>query len=476
MHPLLQSDLHSFDTILQSVQQYASGFLAQIDELPPGVVTPPLSPEALSEQGQGFANALQTFDQKYRPWITASAGPRYFGFVTGGATPAAVAGDWLTAAFDQNSTNSGESSTAAVEQETIHMLRQLFGLPDSFFGSFVSGATMSNFVGLALGRQWVGHQAGINVALDGLQSLPFPVRILSSAIHASAVKSLAMLGLGRNSWVSVPSLADREAIDLNALENHLKNLNGQPCIVVANAGTVNTVDFDDIQTLVALRRKYAFWLHVDAAFGGFVACTPSHQHLIQGWDQADSITIDAHKWLNVPYDSAMIFTRHKALQLEVFQNANARYLGDPEKDFNYINYTPENSRRFRALPAWFSLKAYGRQGYRAIVENNIALARQLGEFIAQSADFRLLAPVRACVVCFTLQTDDHSLQAQVNQFLQCLLERGKVVLTPTVYQGIPAMRAALVNWRTTAADLEVTKTELAQVAIEVLAQTKIPLL
>ncbi|MDJ1485072.1 pyridoxal-dependent decarboxylase [Cytophagaceae bacterium YF14B1] len=473
MNPTLQTDLQSLDTILQTTQEYALSFLNEIDNIAPGKPFSERLPAAIPEKGEGFTTALQEFHHTYRDGITAAAGPRYFGFVTGGATPAALAGDWLTSAFDQNSTNSSQSAAAQVEIETIHMLRQLFGLPESFFGTFVSGATMSNFVGLALGRQWVGKQLGINVAQEGVATLP-QLKVLSAAIHASAVKSLAMLGLGRNSLISVPTLPDREAIDLKKLEEALQSLQGTPCIVVANAGTVNTVDFDDIAAIVQLRKRYPFWLHVDAAFGGFAGCTPTYSHLLNGWQEADSITIDAHKWLNVPYDSAMIFTRHKSLQLEVFQNANARYLGDPEADFNYINYTPENSRRFRALPAWFSLKAYGRDGYRDIVETTISLAQQLGDFIEESEAFTLLAPVRICVVCFTINTPHtENLQKLVNQFLEKLVQHEKVVLTPTVYKGVPAMRAALVNWRTTQKDLEITKSELMQVVSQLLF-TSIP--
>jgi glutamate/tyrosine decarboxylase-like PLP-dependent enzyme len=209
-----------------------------------------------------------------------------------------------------------------------------------------------------------------------------------------------------------------------------------------------------MQAIKALKEKYNFWWHIDAAFGGFVACSPQYAHLIQGWEMADSIAIDLHKWLNVPYDSAVAFVqdKHLGLQLNTFQNANAAYLGDPKANFNFLNFLPENSRRMRALPAWMSMMAYGREGFQDIVERNVANARFLGELISSSVDFELLAPVRLNCVCFTLKNRP---QAEVSQFLTHLVAKGNVYMTPTVYLGQSAIRAAFVNWRTTESDVEI---------------------
>ncbi|MFE4016223.1 pyridoxal phosphate-dependent decarboxylase family protein [Streptomyces sp. NPDC059101] len=446
MHPPLAADLATLPDLLETTRQQAAALLDGLAEAPVVPARPTPEPQPLPERGTGLRDAMADFGERWQPGLSASAGPRYLGFVTGGVTPAALTGDWLTATADQNSMSSLDATGAHLERETVGWLRTLFGLSGAHEGTLVSGATMSNTVGLAIAREWLGERRGVSPAEDGVAALG-PVRVLSGAPHSSVAKGLSMLGLGRSALVTVPTLPGREAVDPAALERALQEADG-PCVLVANAGTVNTADFDDLPALAALRDRYGCWLHIDAAFGAFAALSPHHAHLADGLDLADSLCIDLHKWLNVPYDSAVQFTRRRDLQARVFQNA-AAYLGPLGDTPDLVHLTPENSRRLRALPAWFTLRAYGREGHRDIVERCADGARTLGEAVASLDGLRLLAPVRLNVVCFTLA--DSPTAARLATLADAVAH--EVFLTPTVYAGLPALRAAFSNWRTTAEDV-----------------------
>lgn len=457
MYPQLAHDRDQLSALLAEVSAYAAGVLERLDTAPAAAAPRPHPATTLPAAGISAAGALMRFIDTIAPALSASAGPRYLGFVTGGTTPAALLGDWLTATFDQNPVSWLDGATTLrLEQETLAMLRALFGLPEPLAGAFVSGATMANFVGLALAREWAGRGQGVRVSQQGLAGLP-PIEILAATPHASATKALSMLGLGRAGWQEIACRPGREMMDLAALERQLGAAAG-PCVVLASAGTVNTGDFDDFAGLARLKERYGFWLHVDAAFGGFASLSPALQPLLRGWECADSICIDLHKWLNVPYDSAVAFTRHRGLQLDVFANISA-YLGLSTADPEPIHLAPESSHRWRALPAWFTLLAYGADGCREIVERDCRLARGLGERIQQSELFDLLAPVRLNIVCFAPR--DRATSAQL---IAALRDDGAAFMTPTVLHGTPAIRAAFSNWRTTDQDLEIVWAALVRAA------------
>ncbi|MFI1995538.1 pyridoxal phosphate-dependent decarboxylase family protein [Actinoplanes sp. NPDC020271] len=444
MDSRLAADLGDLPDLLTAARDYAAGILDGLDQRPAAVPPPAAIPVPLPVQGLGGAKALELFRDRWAPGFSGSAGPRYLGFVTGGATPAALVGDWLTGTFDQNACTRQDSSAVDLERETVAWLRSLFRLKGDFSGTFVTGATMSNTVGLAIGREWLGERRGVSVARQGVAALG-DVSVLSGSPHSSVYKALSMLGIGRDQLRLVPVGQDREAVDVAALDAALSKHEG-PAIVVANAGTVNTVDFDDLVAIAALKERHDFWLHVDAAFGGFAALTPAHRHLVAGLDLADSLCIDLHKWLNVPYDAAVQFTRRPDLQVSVFQNS-AAYLTEPGPDPDPFHLTPENSRRLRALPAWFALAAYGTAGHREIVERNVALAHRFGDAVATLPGVRLLSPVRLNVVCFAVEGDPAAV-------LKAVAASGEAFLTPTVHRGVPALRAAFSNWRTRPADVD----------------------
>jgi len=456
MKEYLKNDSDQIDHILEMIKKQGTEFLNNINERTTSVDNTLISGKAdLPESGFGTEKTLRIFNERFEPIMVGSSGPRYLGFVTGGSTPASIAGDWLATIYDQNTQSAkGQGDISAnVELETIKILLELLGLPQNFLGGFVTGATMSNFTCLAVARQWLGKEQGRDIAKEGISG---KINVLTATPHSSSIKSLSLLGIGSSNITKIKTAGeDREAVSITDLEDQIIKLNGEPFILISSGGTVNTVDFDDFNAIHQLKEKYNFWWHIDAAFGGFAACSETYKHLVDGWENADSITVDCHKWLNVPYESAVFFVKedYKILQVETFQNSNAPYLGDPLESFSYLNFLPENSRRLKALPAWFSIMAYGKKGYQDIVEDNIKRSQQFGQLIKNSNDFKLLAPVRLNTVCFTLK--DERKQDAVGKFLEMLNGTGKVFMTPTFYNGHKGIRAAFVNWRTGDKDIQI---------------------
>lgn len=409
---------------------------------------PPVD-QLLPEIGVGASQAARALVEEARLTALRSSGPRFFNWATGGVTPAALAGDWLTSLFDQNA-RFWESSPFGVNLEltSIIWLKQLFGLPSAWGGTLTSGATMANFVALLAARRWAGLCNGANVEETGLYGLP-PVRLFASEyVHPTFLKVVSMLGLGRISMIRVASARDG-GFDLPRLARVLREGQGSGCIVIATAGDVNGGRFDPIGKLAELCERYDAWLHVDGAFGLFAGLSQRTAHLVDGIDAASSVVSDGHKWLNVPYDSGFVFLRDPNLLDEVLDSPSG-FLGP--SGLTLSARSPENSRRARGVVIWATLKAYGRSGYVDMVERHLALAQRLTAQILASRDFELLLPTLLNVVLFRYRPSWYpidGLDLLNEQLSERLIADG--FLYPgslTRISGVLGFRPIIMNWCT----------------------------
>jgi glutamate/tyrosine decarboxylase-like PLP-dependent enzyme len=413
---------------------------------------------ALAEHGVGGLQAVQELLTTGVEGAVHSAGPRFFHFVIGGVTPAALGADWVASVIDQdNGAWVASPIGARLEVVALGWLKDLFGLPAEWGGVLTTGATMANFTGLACARRWWGLRHGVDVDEDGWTGLPSVPVFSSGYVHPSATKALAMLGIGR---AQVRRL-ERDAagrLDVDALERALASLDGAPAIVIGNAGEVNAGDFDPIARMADLAEQHGAWLHVDGAFGLFARVSPRSAELAAGVERAHSVISDGHKWLNVPYDCGFAFVRDPALLPPVFRLA-ASYLPDMDEERpTLFNFGPESSRRARSLSVWATLRAYGRSGHRAMVERHLDLAQRIGARVEDAADLELLAPVQLNIVCFRYKPngwDDGDALDDLNRRIgEEVLADGRVFVGSTVYEGRVAFRPAIVNWQTGPDDVD----------------------
>lgn len=457
----LSADLRlEFDEVIDVLVESLPNLLRATDDrvaLPSGA-SAALSTldEPLRGSGDGGVAAIKRLIDLCERAGGNTAGPRCFHFVVGGVTPAAQAADLLASAYDAL-TYTWVLSPVGVQMElqALDWLKELFRLPREWSGVMVTGATMANFVGLAAARQWWGEQHGVDVSEVGLANLPQLPVLTSGFVHASTRKVLAMLGIGRR-HLRAFAADDVGRIDLRALRAALDELGGQPAIVVANAGEVNAGEFDPIDDMIDVARQHNCWVHVDGAFGLFARISPRTAHLADGVERADSVTVDGHKWLNVPYDSGYAFVRDHGLLARAFRYS-ADYLpdvDDPRPTPGALG--PESSRRARGFAVWATLKAYGRDGHRQIVEHCLDLAQQLADETEAAADFELMNRPELNIVAFRYNPgglDEAELDELNRRLGEAVIADGRFLVGTSKLGSRTVFRPAFSNWRTRADDV-----------------------
>jgi glutamate/tyrosine decarboxylase-like PLP-dependent enzyme len=390
------------------------------------------------------------------PGIVASAGPRYFGFVTGGAVPVTVAADWLGSAWDQNSCLYVMSPAIAVIEDVVSSwLLEMLGLPRQASVGFVTGCHMANFTCLAAARHEVLRRAGWNVEAQGLQRAPRVRVIAGGEVHISAVGALRYLGFGTEEIEIVP--ADGQGrMRVDALEATLAKGNGpfdsaqgKPTIICAQAGNVSTGASDPIGAIAQLAHARGAWLHVDGAFGLWAAAVPELRWQVAGIEHADSWATDAHKWLNVPYDSGLAIVAEAAPH-RAAMSMKASYLqrGTDEERVG-MDWVPESSRRSRVLPLYVLIKTLGREGIARIVRGNCALARQMAARLSSAPGVTILNDVVLNQVLVKFRDD-----ITTSQVIAKVQAEGTCWAGGAFWQGKQAMRISVSNWSTTEEDID----------------------
>src|SRR3954468_770896 len=435
--------------LLHQTADYASDFLATLDERP-------IRAEAtvdelfeslggpLPEEGMDPRAVIASLVEGAEPGIVGMPSGRYFGFVIGGALPAAVAADWLTSTWDQNAgLYVGGPSASVVEEVCRGWLAELLGLPADVSVAYVTGCQMAHVTALSAARHHVLAQAGFDLARDGLAAAP-PIRVVASARrHATLDRALRFLGIG-SAQIDVLPADDHGRMDVTLLR-----LDDRPTIVCAQAGEVNTGAFDDLDGAADAVAGTGAWLHVDGAFGLWAAASPDLRHLARGVERADSWATDAHKWLNVPYDSGLAFCAHPDAHRAAI-GVTASYLihSEDTQRRDQVDWTPEFSRRARGFPIYAAIRSLGRSGIAEMIERCCSHARRFAAAL-EAGGATVLNDVVLNQVLVRFGDGEHT-----REVIARVQQDGTCWLSGTDWLGEHAMRISVSNWRTTEDDVD----------------------
>jgi glutamate/tyrosine decarboxylase-like PLP-dependent enzyme len=456
--------------LLELTKELANDFLDRVDRpvaqpVEFDTLLAEMRAEGLSLDGNDPKQVIEHLANLANRAVVATAGPRYFGFVVGGSLPVTVAADWLTSVWDQNAAFYAHSPlAAAAEQISSEWLIELFGLAKGTSVGFVTGGTMANFTGLAAGRHALLAKLGWDVERQGLFGAPAITVVTSDESHVSIFAALQMLGLGSERVVKVP--ADNQGrMRSDQLRLILADIK-TPLLVCAQAGNVNTGAFDPIAEIAVCVREHTGWLHIDGAFGLWAAASPAQQSLAKGIELADSVSVDCHKWLNVPYDSGLVFVRDAAAHQAAMTLNASYYVTASRAERDNCNWVPEASRRARGFAVYAALRCLGRKGILELIDRCCARARQMASRLAQSQGVTILNDVvlNQVLVRFSDPSgkDDDEFTAKVIGRVQ---EDGTCWLGGTTWHGMHAMRISISNWSTTEKDIDLSAEAILRCAV-----------
>jgi glutamate/tyrosine decarboxylase-like PLP-dependent enzyme len=432
--------------LLNQTAEIAARYLETLDErgvapIPEALARLAELNQPLQQEPQSPTDVLEMLDRIGSPATMGMAGRRFFGFVIGGSLPAALAANWLAGAWDQCPGLYAASPIGSVlEEVSLRWLLDVLKLPAGSGGAFVTGGTMANFTALAAARHAVLERVGWDVQADGLFGAPPVTVVVGGEVHPSLIKALGMLGLGRSRVVRVP--ADSQG-RMQATE--MPQLSG-PAIVCMQAGNVNTGGFDPAAEICARAHAAGAWVHVDGAFGLWAAVSRHYAHLVEGVAGADSWATDAHKWLNVPYDSGLAFVRD-AVTLKRAMSVTAAYLPQGEHR-EPSQFTPELSRRARGVEIWAAMRSLGRTGLSDLIERNCRLARRFAiELHRGGCEILNEVVLNQVLVSF-------GDAARTRQVIERVQRDGTCWCGPTEWQGRTAMRISVSSWATRDEDVD----------------------
>jgi glutamate/tyrosine decarboxylase-like PLP-dependent enzyme len=457
----------ALDAAIDNARAYLAGLpsrpvsaQATVDELRRALAVP------LPEEGVDPAKVVHDLAERAGPGLVATGSPRYFGFVIGGALPAALAADWLTATWDQNAGLYAGGPTAAVVEEVAgRWVLDLLGLPPSASFGFVTGGQMANFTALAAARHAVLARQGWDVEARGLSGAP-AVRVVTSDLrHATIDRALRYLGLGTDAAVVVPAGPDAR-LPVGDLADVLSDRSAGPIptIVCAQAGEVNSGSVDPLREVCEVAHAAGAWVHVDGAFGLWAAASPTLRSTVAGVEQADSWATDFHKWLNVPYDSGFVACADPDAHRGAV-GVRAAYLIRADDDHasarDELDWTPEFSRRARGFAVYAALRSLGRRGVADLVEGCCTRARQFADRLHRTdrADVLNDVVLDQVLVRFRAASGPGSGDAAVDdevtrRVIEAVQASGECWMSGTTWRGRAAMRISVVNWQTTEADVD----------------------